>query len=211
MVHLLVNKQVFWMYSILFMLLLLSIGLRAQPVEPVNTLQLLAVTDDQVENLAILKEGMVMDQKTGNWLYPGDIMYGGGVYTTTGEQQAAIYLGGEGLASVMMRPNTTIIINSKLKDTKKSYLTLVVGRLWATFAPNKINGFAIETYNSIASVEGTSFEMTYDPMENHTSIVVHEGVVNLLCKDNLFHSTLLNSGVQATMNENCTTRITVQQ
>ncbi|NNE28675.1 MAG: FecR domain-containing protein [Saprospiraceae bacterium] len=104
---------------------------------------------------------------------------------------------------IKLRRNTKIRIVKRIHKTKRSGVFLVVGRLMSLFGGDKSKGYAVETYNCIAAVEGTEFEVAYDSLLKQSTVSVSEGEVNVSCKNDPLKSHNLIAGEKATVNDDC--------
>ncbi len=96
----------------------------------------------------------------------------------TGEKSYAklrLFCGEGAIAEIYVRKSTKIKIRKKVKHYKNG-IKLVLGRIWALFKrSNKKNSFAVETFNSVAGVEGTEFVVQY--RDKQTGLWVMSGKV----------------------------------
>ncbi len=79
---------------------------------------------------------------------------------------------------IIMKPKSKIKIKVKNKP-KKSSIFVRIGRLFFSGSGKSHHGFKIETYNSVAGIEGTKFEVEYLKDTKTTNLKVFEGKVKL--------------------------------
>ncbi|MCK5684829.1 FecR domain-containing protein [bacterium] len=79
--------------------------------------------------------------------------------------------------TVKIRKNSLIKIVSRINKKKKKGVFLVFGRLWSLFKGKKKSGYAVETFNAVAGVEGTEFEVAYNENLKQTILKVNSGKV----------------------------------
>lgn len=88
----------------------------------------------------------------------------------------------QGNAEIEVKENSKVRLVEKIKKTEASGVFLVFGRLWNLFKSKNHTGYAVETYNSVAGVEGTEFEVAYDPDTKITELQVISGKVQFTAK-----------------------------
>lgn len=80
---------------------------------------------------------------------------------------------------VFMGPESEITFRAVQENPEKSSILMRIGKLFFKGAGDSHRGFRIETYNSVAGVEGTSFDIAYFTDKNLTTVNVYEGTVKL--------------------------------
>jgi len=141
--------------------------------------------------------------KKGDKVYWGDILLAGDgtmvkIILTDLDDQPAV---------VMMKAGTRIQFDKKTKN-KKGGILLFVNKLFFKGDGRDHNGFKVITSNDIAGVEGTMFEITYEPNSGKTTVSVFEGVVSMKCKNSDEPPILINAGKHASMDKACGFEIT---
>jgi len=153
-----------------------------------------------------IKSGKVFNETTKKWLKPGDTIRMGHRLTTGVNEGATITLYDK-LGIVQMKKYSQILIRNKTRKTKRSSIYLAFGRLLSLFQQK--TPYKVETYNSVAGVEGTEFETAYDAVTGKTTVTVWDGTVSLTCKNNNAPPTMVNAGMQATMDNNCNQTVSI--
>lgn len=107
-----------------------------------------------------------------------------GQYLRTGKDTTAELklLSGGSETTVRIRQNSSVKIVDKINEGKKNGVFLFFGRLWSRFKGSGPSGYAVETYNSVAGVEGTEFEVGYAEEQKKTFLKVSEGKVRFYAK-----------------------------
>ncbi len=82
---------------------------------------------------------------------------------------------------VVMKPNTKIRLEKKEKY-KKGGIFAFFGKLFFKGNGTDHRGFKIVTSNAIAGIEGTEFELEYDPKKKKTVIKVIHGIIEALLR-----------------------------
>ncbi|MCK5682981.1 FecR domain-containing protein, partial [bacterium] len=83
---------------------------------------------------------------------------------------------------IMMKSNTKIRIEKKGNKYKKGGITNFFGKLFFKGNGKDHRGFKIITSNAIAGVEGTEFEVEYNPDKKETIIRVFHGLIEAILK-----------------------------
>ncbi len=148
--------------------------------------------------------GMIFDVTANRLLTKGDSVSFGRNYKTQRGQTAKIKLNSDGIdTTIIIRPNTEIRIVKKFKKNKRSGIYLLFGRIWSLFKGKKKGKYAVETFNSVAAVEGTAFETAYDQATGKTTVSVSEGVVRFECKNGDDAPLMVKAGMQASLDKSC--------
>ncbi len=135
-------------------------------------------------------------------LKPGDGVNYGDVLSTSKNKEASINFHNN-ITSVDLQKNTKIKVKKKNPNSKKWGIFLFAGRVWNLFKSKKKNGYYVETFNSVAAVEGTEFEVAFDSASGTTSLSVEEGVVNFSCKTSAEPPIKVRAGSSASIDNAC--------
>jgi len=158
-------------------------------------------------NAGEVTSGSVFSETSNKWLKPGDGVNYGDMLRTSKNEEANISFYSQKTV-VILNKNTRVKIKNKTPNSKKWGISLIAGRLWNLFKGKKKNGYLVETFNSVTSVEGTEFEVAYDPVSGTTSLSVEEGVVNFSCKTGEEQPIQVRAGMSASIDNEC--RISTQ-
>lgn len=97
---------------------------------------------------------------------------------------------------------TSIRVGDLMKPTeqgkKKSFISLLVGKLFAKIKPGSDQDFRVETETAFAAVRGTKFGVTYSPGEGG-NVVVSEGSVAVGDPMGKFEPVMLKKGFMSTL------------
>ena len=158
--------------------------------------------NNPAKSVGKVTSGRVFDETSNKWLNPGDDVHTGHFFTTGRSGNATITFS-ENNTVVKLNNNTKIKVKDKITKKKSSGVSLVAGRLWSLFKGKKKNGYAVETFNSVTSCEGTEFETSYNPETGETNVSVFEGTVSFECKTGTEPPVYLEAGMSASMDNNC--------
>jgi len=153
-------------------------------------------------NAGKVTSGSVFNETLNKWLKSGDGVSFGDILSTSKDEEVNITFD-ENNTSVVLHKNTKVKIKNNEPSKKKWGVSLIAGRLWNLFKSKKQNGYYVETFNSVAAVEGTEFEVTFDPDSGTTSLVVEEGVVNFSCKNSTEAPVKVTAGMTASIDKDC--------
>jgi len=154
-------------------------------------------------NAGTVRSGTIFNETKRKWLKPGDRVSFDDMLRTNKDKDASIILDIQ-QTRILVKKNSAIKILKKLPVSKRSGISLIAGRIWNLFSGKKNkNGYAVETFNSVAGVEGTEFEVAYDPASGTTSLSVKEGVVNFSCKTGIEPPIKVRAGMSASIDNAC--------
>ncbi len=85
---------------------------------------------------------------------------------------------------IIIKPGSKIKLKAVKNKPKKSSIFLRLGRLFFSGSGKSHHGFKVETYNSVAGIEGTKFEVEYLEEKKITNLNVFEGLVKVQKKVN---------------------------
>jgi len=152
----------------------------------------------------IIKRGTIYDQTDNKELKSGDYIKSDHIYQN-GKKETVIISWNKG-GELRIAPKSRIkVLGIKKKQTT---ISLITGRLWSLIFP-RTTTYKVETLNTVTTVEGTEFETAYDPATGKTTVTVWDGTVSLKCKNNNAPPTMVNAGMQATMDNNCNQTVSI--
>ncbi len=152
--------------------------------------------DGTIERLKSLKD------QSGEKLKKGDVIYEDDILITNDVMVKVILDYYPDKPLIMIKPNTKIRLEKKVKY-KKGGITAFFGKLlFAGYGKNH-KGFKIIVSNAIVGCEGTEFEVNYDKNTGKTTVTVYEGLVNFSCLNSNIRPMKVSAGITASLDKNC--------
>ena len=158
-----------------------------------------------------VSHGSLFDETDNKTISKNERVYFGHRLKNTSNETVWVTLSGSDdskRTTFALKPNTVIVIKKGKNNSNKSGVFLAMGRLFNLFTnKNTKGGYAVETYNSVSGVEGTTFENTYDEITGTTTLTVYEGEVSFSCKNSRSLPLIVTAGMTASYDKNCTPKL----